>query len=115
MWYNDMQVLADEMKQLREKLAHLTVEEAGLPKGLQLRQRLEELDHEKSSMATRRPEAAGIRGHDLGIHTACAGGSAMAATLGGQGRKRMTSLNKALTVSIRQRNFAATVNEGLGV
>lgn len=32
-WYNDMQVLADEMKKLREKLANLSVEEAGLPKG----------------------------------------------------------------------------------
>ena len=70
-------------------------------------------------MATRRPEAAGTRGLDLsfcsGVRQASAAGKAMAATLGGQGRKRMTSLNRALTVSIRQRNFAATVNEGLGI
>ena len=46
MWYSEMQVLADEMKQLREKLAHLSVEEAGLPKGDQLRRRLEELEQE---------------------------------------------------------------------
>jgi hypothetical protein len=39
-------MLADEMKQLREQLAHLAVEEAGLPKGRELRRRLEELEHE---------------------------------------------------------------------
>ena len=50
MWYSDMQVLADEMKQLREKLAHLTVEDlddAGRKgQAVKLRRRLEELEHE---------------------------------------------------------------------
>ena len=93
----------------------MTVEEAAQPKGMQLRQKLEVLEHEQSSMATRRPEAAGIRGLDLGVNQASTAGEAMAATLGGRGRKKMTSLNRALTASIRQRNFAATVNEGLDI
>lgn len=108
---------------MKEQLAHSAVEEAGPAKGvggqvhkqLELRQKLEVLEQEQSSMAARRPEAAGIRGLDLGLNQASAAGQTMAATLGGHGRKKMTSLNRALTVSIRQRNFAATVNEGLGV